>query len=117
MKCLVKTHIQKHGVQKVQTENSTVFRVSDGGWLLNWFEKIFKEGKSVLNDVMYGVENYDDWIEFRGKFHLTDAGELLVVPHCTQRSDGIKQMVTLIQCVLMALEPYFPKDANHERAN
>lgn len=107
-----KTHIQQHGVQKVQKgkEKIAAFIVSDGGWLLNWFEKIFKEGKSVLNDVMYGVENYDDWSELRGKFRLTDAGEILVVPHCQKRSDGIRQIVALIRCVLVALEPYFPKE-------
>ena len=104
-----KTHIQKHGVQKVQTENSTVFRVSDGGWLLGWFTKTFNDGPSVLDDVMYGIENYDDWREFQGKIEKTRWGSLLVVPHCAKRSDGIKQMVALIRCVLVALEPYFPK--------
>ncbi len=104
------THIQKNGVQKVQTENSTVFRVSDGGWLLNWFTKTFNDGQTVLDDVMYGIENYDDWREFKGKIEKTRWGLLLIVPHCTKRSEGIKKILALIEVALTSLEPYFPKD-------
>lgn len=93
------------------------FLITDGGWLLEFFKKIFRDGSTVWSDVFYFVDNCPDWIEFKGKIIHDLRGKygfICATEYFGEKNTGVAFVLSLIEHTLKALEPYFPKDLPKE---
>lgn len=86
------------------------YLVSDGGWLLCFFNHVFRDGRTILSDVIFFTEHAEEWEKYRGRFYIGTNGNLYAFQHFSKSSDGVKMVASLIEETLKAIEPYLPKD-------
>ncbi len=111
-----KACIRTRGIRPAVSENDSAppeYFVSDGGWLLCFFNNVFRDGRTVLNDVIFLTEHADEWAEYKGRFYIGTDGWLYTFERfsVSKKREGIKKILALIEVALPSLEPYFPKSA------
>ena len=109
-----KACIRTRGIRHSLSENDNAppeYFISDGGWLLCFFNNVFRDGRTVLNDVIFFTEHADEWAEYKGRFYIGTNGWLYAFERfsVSRKKDGIKLITSLLEATLQALEPYFPK--------
>lgn len=91
--------------------NQTIY-APEGSYAEKWAKEnhVFRDGRTILNDVIFFTEHAEEWEKYRGRFYIGTNGNLYAFQHFSKSSDGVKMIASLIEATLKAIEPYLPKD-------